>query len=306
MKKNTIIGMTIGCLMCLVACDSERTMYEGEQYVLFSDSIHYVPVTVNEDFVYEIPIGTTTTSNTDRHYIVDVDYKKTNAQEGYHYEILSRNVTIKAGQMSGAVKIKGVYDHIAYHDSLTVTLRIIGAAQEISSLYKNECEVHLIKCLPFNIHDYIGDMRMAATFPFSTSSITYNMVKTEYINDSTLLIKTPFDQNHDIKVRFHTGKDDPFDQDIEVTEQIAFTDASYGNVAMKTSSAVTSFYLPYERAFVIYADMFLPVVGSFGTYAYIFEWRSPEQAEADKNGLTTPYSRRSIMDGGFASCLTNK
>lgn len=306
MKKNNIIGMALCCLIAFTACDSERPVYEGEQYVLFTDTLHYAPVTEGDGFVYEVEIGTTTASNVDRHYIVDVNQKKSEAQEGYHYEIISRNVTIKAGEYVGTFKIKGIYENLQSNEVLAISLNIIGAEEEMNPLYRNECTVCLVKCLPFNIRDYVGDVRMAATFPFSTSNLTYTMLKTEYINDSTLRIKEPFDQNHDLVIRFHTGKDNPFDQDIEMTEQIAFTDASFGDVAMKTTTSAPSFYLPEERAFVICADVFIPAIGSFGTYTYIFEWRSPEQAEADKNGLTTPYSLKRTKDWGLHSFFTEK
>ena len=276
-------------LMTIVACDNDKIYFTGPNYVMFADSLLDMPVTENEELLFEVVIGATHTSNVDRNYIVDVDMKRTNAIEGYHFDIISRNVTIKAGERTTKVLLKGYYHHMNVEDSLAVTLCFLGNEDEFTELYNDWTNVRLHKCMPFNIDDYIGDMRMTCTFPFSTSSVTTFLVTTEKKNDSTLIVKSPFDDSHNLTLRFHTAKDDPFDTTIDMTEQIAFTDSYYGEVAMSTIEGVDSYYLPSERAFVLILNVFIPKIGSFGNYYYIFEWVTPEQAEAEKNGISNPY-----------------
>ena len=105
--------------------------------------------------------------------------KRTNAIEGYHFDILSRNVTIKAGERTGKVKLKGYYNHLSVNDSLAVTLYFVNNEEKFSELYNDWTNVRLHKCMPFNIDDYTGNMRMTCTFPFSTSSVTTFLVTTE-------------------------------------------------------------------------------------------------------------------------------
>ena len=276
-------------LITLVACDNDNVYYSGPNYVMFADSLYDMPVTEDEEALFEIPIASTQTANYDRHYMVDVDVKRTNAIEGYHFDILSRNVTIKAGERSAKVLLKGYYNHINVEDSLAVTLQFLGNEEHFSVLYNDWANIRLHKCMPFNIDDYTGNMRMTCTFPFSTSSVTKFLVTTEKKNDSTLVVKSPFDDTHDLTLKFHTAKDNPFDTTIDMVEQIAFTDSYYGEVAMSTIEGGDSYYLPSERAFVLILNVFIPKVGSFGNYYYIFEWVTPEQAEAEKNGITNPY-----------------
>ncbi len=276
-------------LISLTACEKDEIHYTGPNYVMFADSLFDMPVTENEEKTFEVIIGATHTSDIDRTYIVDVDMKRTNAIEGYHFDILSRNVTIKAGERTGKVVLKGYYNHMDVKDSLAVTLRFLDNENGFTELYNDWANIRLHKCMPFHINDYTGNMRLTCTFPFSTTQVTKFLVTTEQKNDSTLIVKSPFDDSHDLTLKFHTAKDNPFDTTIEMTEQIAFTDSYYGEVAMSTIDGVDSYYLPSDRAFVLILNVFIPKVGSFGDYYYIFEWVTPEQAEAEKNGITNPY-----------------
>ena len=107
--KKTIIYMSMLAMMLIgmTACESEKVYYEGPNYVQFSDSLLDMPVTTNEGRLFDIYGATTQSSETDRYYAVDVDLKRTNAIEGYHFDIVSRNVLIKAGERTGKVTLKG-------------------------------------------------------------------------------------------------------------------------------------------------------------------------------------------------------
>lgn len=290
---NKYISILIISCLAIVgfsSCDSEQDVhYEGVNYVLFSDSIMDMPITIDESKTFDLYIGTTTTVNYDRNYIVDVNVKKTNAIEGYHFDIISRNICIKAGERQGKVSLKGYYNNIDINDSLAITLEIIGAKFELLSMYGNSTNIQLHKCMPFNIEDYVGYMRMSATWPFNTSQITQIIVETVKKDDKTLVIKEPFDDTHDLTIKFHDAKKDPFDTTIDVGEQIAFIDANYGEIAMQTVEGTPSFYSQSERGFALYLNAFIPRVGSFGNYYYVFEWITPEEAEAEKNGISSPF-----------------
>ena len=290
MKKYSALILLLLGLMA-ASCDSqvEEIRYDGESFVLFADSQYVMPVTQANE-VFEIPVGFTTPADHDRTLAVAVDVKRSNAIEGYHFVLENPNVTIPAGQLTATVRLKGQYEHVgSVNDSLSVTLRILTQSAATSPLYGNTTQVRLQKVRPFRIEDYVGDLQLTCTFPFSTSSVTRFNVKSEKVNDSTLVVRRPFDENRDLILRFHTGRDNPFDQNIEMREQVAFTDATFGQVSMATVEGAPSYYLPEDRAFVLYLDAYLSHLGSFGAYYYIFQWISPDQALADKNGLGTLY-----------------
>lgn len=279
------------CTFLAAACTSriEDIRYEGDAFIQFSDSDYVMPVT-EKDVVFEVPVGVTAAAPYDRTVAVSVDVRNSNALEGYHFTIENNNVTIPAGRLSGTLRMHGLYDNIdSVDDSLTVTLRLLTSEQNISPIYKDAARVRIQKVRPFRIDDYVGDLQMTCTFPFSTSSVTQFYVKSVKVNDSTLLVKKPFDSTHDLTLRFHSDAANPLDQSISMVEQIAFTDNDFGQVAMRTVDGVPSYYLPENRAFVLYLEAYLVRLGTFGSYFYVFEWVTPDKVIANDNGLSTLY-----------------
>lgn len=264
-------------------------MYEGENFVQFADSEYIMPVTEDER-VFEVPVGMTTATSYDRSIAVIVDAKNSNAIEGYHFDIESHNVTVEAGKLTANVRIHANYSKIAsVNDSLVITLRILTEESNISPIYGNKTMVRLQKVRPFDIDDYVGNMQITCTFPFSLSNVTRYLVKTEKVDDHTLKIKNVFEDNRDLKIRFNEDADNPLDQSIVVKEQIAFTDNMFGPVSMMSVDGAPSYYLPEDRAFVLYMESFLSQMGSFGAYYYVFQWITPDEALAIENGLGTLY-----------------
>ena len=284
------IGAALAAMTLLLgACDSEQVYYEGGSYVLFSDTLLDMPITKGDTRLFDVTIGTTTATDYDRYYVVDVDMTQTNAIEGYHFDLLNRNVRIAAGERTGKVTLRGHYDHMEVGDSLAVTLRLLGTEGETLSCYSNSANIRLYKCMPFCIDDYVGNLKMRCTFPFSTAQITTFVIQSEKKNDSTLVLIEPFDTYHNLELNFHTAKDNPFDNDIDVKEQIAFTDLNYGEIAMSSIEGIPSYYLPFNRAFILYVNAFVPRIGSLGAYWYIFEWITAAEADAITNGISSPY-----------------
>lgn len=289
MRKAYNILLTVA-LSALAACSSqtEEITYRGENYVQFSDSTFQMPVTEDEK-VFEVPVVMSRTCAENRNVIVDIDAKNTNATEGYHFVLESRNVTIPAGQLAGKARLRASYKHLTPKDSLAITLRIVGDQSVTSPLYGNATNVRLVKCMPFHIDDYVGDMLLTCTFPFSTSATSTFLLSSEKIDETTLQVNGPFEEKRNLILNFHDGKDDPFDRNIDMREQVAFTDVTFGQVSMATVPNAPSYYIPSERAFVLYLDAYLAGMGTFGAFYYVFQWITPDEAEARRNGLSTLY-----------------
>lgn len=285
-----LAAIHLSLFISLMSCTSEmeEVVYDGKTFVQFSDSTYHMPVTENET-VFEIPVVMSTKADHDRKIIVDVDQAQTNATEGFHFTLEDRNIVIHAGENVGKVRLHPHYNHISHKDSLTVTLRIITDDKLISPIYGAKANVQLIKCLPFHIEDYVGDLLLTCSFPYSTSSTSTYLTSSRKVNDSTLLLNGPFETNRDLVLKFHTGKNNPFDRNIDMKEHVAFTDINFGQVSMATVDNAPSYYLPEERAFVLYLDAYLAGLGTFGAYYYVFQWITPDEAEARRNGLPTLY-----------------
>lgn len=282
-------AMMTGALLT-TSCSSEipEIHYDGKEFVQFGDSVYDVPVTKDEK-TFEIPVVFSNIMDIDRHVVVDVDVKNSNATEGVHFTIENRNITIPAGQNTAMVRVKGNYNNMSPRDSLAFTLNIVNHENESLKIYTRKSVVHLTKLLPFNIDDYTGDMLMTCTFPFSTSNTTTLLVESQKIDDHTLRIVAPFEDARDLVVKFHEDAEKPFDRNIDVEKQIAFTDVNYGAVSMASIEGYPSYYIPQDRAFILYMIAELEHMGSFGSFYYIFRWITPDEALARKNGLSTLY-----------------
>lgn len=277
MKKiYWIFALVVALGLTCCSEDANINVYDGHNFVQFADSEVIMPVT-EDNRVFEVAVGMNTVADYDRSVALVVDAKNSNALEGYHFTLESHNVVIPAGELATKVRIHGIYEKIgSVNDSLVVTLRILTDKDNVSQIYGNKIRVRLQKVRPFRIEDYVGDMQITCTFPYSTSAVTRYMVKTEKIDDHTLLIKKPFEDRRDMVITFTDNKEDPMKQDIHVKEQVAFTDNTFGPVSMASVDGVPSYYLPEDRAFVLYMDAFLSQMGSFGSYYYIFEWVAEE------------------------------
>ena len=122
MKKLFIGCITvITVLMGLAGCNSERTTYEGPNYLMFSDTLYRYAVQETGE-VFNVPVSATVLADYDRTFAVEVVDSISDAVEGKHYKLLSNTVTIKAGECSANVQVQGIYDNIDIDDYLTVGL----------------------------------------------------------------------------------------------------------------------------------------------------------------------------------------
>ena len=146
--KKFLIDLSLVLVLVLtligVGCKEERALYDGPNYILFSDSLYIFPVQNNEDY-FEIPISATRAYDYDRTLAVEVIDKKSNAIEKVHYALESNTVTIKAGELSTNVRVRGFYDNIAVTDSLGFSLRLVSEEDTQWDIYGIDANVLLKK-----------------------------------------------------------------------------------------------------------------------------------------------------------------
>ena len=76
--------------------------------------------------------------------------------EGRHFSLESNTVTIKAGERTANVRIRGIYDNIEVTDSLGMVLQLVSKEESKWELYGTETKVILEKVCPFDIHLFEG------------------------------------------------------------------------------------------------------------------------------------------------------
>ena len=117
MKKNNFYSFVMILLMAtaIISCNEGGIAYNSnKEYVMFADSLVVIPVTENAEKYYEIKIGTNRAVDFDVTYPIEVVSNKSLALDGVHFDIDTRNVTIKAGETKGSFLMKGNYAKIDF------------------------------------------------------------------------------------------------------------------------------------------------------------------------------------------------
>lgn len=277
--------------LLITGCDSEQYFYSGPEYVLFEDSTHVFGVDgAKEENLFEITMGATTVADVDRNFSVEINLEKTNAIEGVHFDVVTPNIVIKAGERIGKVTLRGYYDKIQRQDNLGVCLRLIADEQKKFEKYGDETHVSLVKCNPFDINNFVGRVCLLATFPFSNQLVTLYR-ETELKNDSTVILKDMFQRGMSVEVVFHHNN--ALDDLISIKEQDAFVDSNYGLVRLRGIKQYPSYYNSPDRFFVLYMEAYVPRFGSFGPQQFILRWMSEEEYEMTQNQI--PYLQPQSM-----------
>lgn len=291
MKKLLLSPFFVALLFIssLTSCSNEPTMYSGNEYAMFADSVVYMPVTPDPEFVFEVPVAITKPQNEDKSFGVEVVIKKSNAIEGVHYQLITPNVTIKAGETTASVKLAGLYDKIVYGEKLQVSLKLLAAKDEVWDLYGQETRVMIIKCPDFDIQKFEGNIRFFGAFPFSTNMINF-LATTASKDENTLLVKGTFSTKYDLQLRFLSNKENPFEDRVIVKEQVIMVDPSYGQIWARTVDQSRSYYITEAGSIFLFLELYVPNMGSFGVHPYIIRWITQAEADAVNNSTGTPMS----------------
>lgn len=288
MKRIFIVLSTfVAAVVALSGCDSskDRTTYCGPEYVMFSDTLSYFPVSNSEDY-FHVHVGSTVACDYDRTFAVEVDDKNSNVIENKHYVIESNCVTIKAGERAADIKIRGLYENIGKTDSLSLTLRLIAEDKVIWDLYGAKTRIEMMKACPFDINAFSGYCKLTSSF-FSDymTNTDFRLVKTEPVNEeNAIVIHDFFYKGYDIELEFDTS--DPLEPFVEMDNQILGSTAEAfgtihgdGKLRIKQPTTYVSYYNVCQSFVFQYVTIYVEGKGTVGTYINILEWISDEEAE---------------------------
>lgn len=269
----------------LAGCQAEKTTYEGPDYILFSADSHTLGILDSEEW-FEIPISATRTANEERTIGVEVVASETSAIEGLHYILESNTLTIPKGELTTAVRIKGLAENIDINSMLSIKLRLVIDPELVWDAYGIESEVLLQKCCPFDINNFTGYAKITSTWTMQYMNAKARLVRTERDPEdkSAIIVKDMFYDGYDIRLRLNS--DDRLNPTVELAEQVLGTTGEafgtiYGNgkLMMAEPTGYTSYYGTCENFLVLYSMMYVDGVGVVGTYVNIFEWISDLEAE---------------------------
>lgn len=275
----------IALLGLLAGCQAEKTTYEGPDYILFSADSHTLGILDSEEW-FEIPISATRTANEERTIGVEVVAAESSAIEGLHYILESNTLTIPKGELTTAVRIKGLAENIDINSMLSIKLRLVIDPELVWDAYGIESEVQLQRCCPFDINNFTGYAKITSTWTMQYMNAEARLVRTERDPEdkSAIIVKDMFYDGYDIGLKLNS--EDRLNPTVTLTEQVLGTTGEafgtiYGNgkLMMAEPTGYTSYYGTCENFLVLYTMMYVDGVGVVGTYVNIFEWISDLEAE---------------------------
>lgn len=279
-KHLLIISMALS----LFACKAERTTYQGDNYILFSQKEHTFGVIDNYEW-FEIPISATRTADYDRNIGVEVIYAESDAIEGLHFVIEDNTVTIPAGKLTTALRIRGIAENIAVGIAPKVVFGLVLNEEDVWDSESTRSEVTLQRCCPFDINNFAGYAKVTSTWLMQYMNSDSRLVSTEVdAASNSVTIKSMFYDGYDIKVTLDS--DDRLAPRVNLEQQtLGSTGEAFGTIygngklMMMEPTGYTSYYGTCENFMVLYTTMYVENVGTVGTYVNIFEWISNEEAE---------------------------
>ena len=296
MKKNILLGRvaSFAMLATFTGCHEEYTLYQGNEYIMFADTLTVLGVENSEE-VFDIAIAATTVSDKDRTVAVEVIDKYSNAIEGLHYTIESNTVIIKAGEMVGNLRIKGIAENLTVDYDPEIMLHLITGEEHHWDLYNADTtRVVLRKVCPFDINAFSGYAMITSTFLYNYVGSYNRLIQTEVdpTEENTIIMKDFYYDGYDVKLRFTA--DDPLNPLIEMDDQpLVTTGEAFGTVYgdgmlhIYQPTNYVSYYSACEKFIYQYITLWVPGMAAgtntVGTFIHAIEWISDDEARVLKN-----------------------
>lgn len=284
--KNLYVALFVLLLTSIVGCEPERTTYDGPNYIMFSAERHDLGI-IDSDEWLEIPITATRTADHDRNVGVEIIAARSSAIEGVHFTIESTTVTIPAGKLTTALRIKGNPDAISVSDNLGITLNLAIEEENVWEEYGTETEVYLHKCCPLDMNAFTGYAVLTSTWAMQYMNVESLLVKThlDETTPNTIVVESMFYEGYDIRITLKN--DNRLEPLIEMPEAqvVGSTGEAFGTIygngklMMMQPADSGSYYSPCEGFLLLYVTMYVEEVGTVGTYANVLEWISEDEAE---------------------------
>ena len=299
MSKKIIFSAIVSLIsfVCFTSCEEERTVYSGQQYIMFADTLSVIGVEDNGEYA-DIYISATKAMDKDQTLAVEVIEQESSAIEGVHYTIESNTVVIKAGELSTSIRIRGHYENLTVDENLPeIKLRLISPEETQWNLYESkglETKVMLQKVCPFDIHAFTGYAMITSTFLYNYVGGYNRLIKTEVdsTEENTIIMRDFYYDGYDVKLRFTT--DDPLNPLIEMDDQPLVTTGEafgtkYGDgmLHIYQPSNYVSYYSACEKFIYQYITLWVPGMAAgtntVGTFIHAIEWISDDEARVLMN-----------------------
>ena len=202
MSVKRIVAICIAFL--LSACRADYTVNVNPDIVMFSQENYTLGVMDSEEWL-EIPISATKVVDYDRNIGVEVLWSESSAIEGLHYVVESNTLTIPKGELTTALRIRGIAENIAVGEELTICFNLVLDQENVSEIYGTRSEVKLQRCCKFDINNFVGYAKITSTWTMQYMNSDARLVRTELgKKENSIVVKDMFYSREDYRVEQRT------------------------------------------------------------------------------------------------------
>ena len=283
------IAMSFAAVMALNACQERYVTYEGDEYVMFADTLAVYPVMEGAD-QFSIPVVSTVVRDYDRTFGVEVIDKLSNAIERKHYSLESNTITIKAGETRADVKVRGHYANIGEADSLGFALQLVMKDELVMPLYGKQTKAVIMKTGKFDRSKFTGYCVLSSMFlqNYSQDGGYNRLVYTEPhpTLKNTVICRNWLKDGYDVELTFND--EDPLMPVVTMARTVAgdqgsFFGTSYGQwgdkLYVRSSNLAQSIFYPLGGYLYIWTEFSVDEYGIVGDFYNVMQWVTDEEAE---------------------------
>ncbi|WP_430813401.1 hypothetical protein [Carboxylicivirga sp. RSCT41] len=214
-------------LLLLGACQENNIeLYDGPSQIHFTETNSSVLVDESEPLV-NIPVGVTKAVDVDRQFTVQVDTDESTAIEGVGFELLSPQITIKAGEVLGEVQVRCLYAGAEPNGQL-LKMNLTAANDQSVADFQNAYYLELYKYCEFNQSEFIGIFHVTET-DYWQNTYEYEVEATAGDDPYSIYVSGLWGVPEKVKIAF-----DRKEASCSIPAQYFFDDANYENAWIRS------------------------------------------------------------------------
>ena len=283
------MAISFAAVMAFSACQERYVTYEGDEYVMFADTLAVYPVMEGAE-EFSIPVVSTVVRDYDRTFGVEVIDRLSNAIERKHYSLESNTITIKAGETRADVKVRGHYENIGEADSLGFALQLVMKDELVMPLYGKQTKAVIMKTGKFDRSKFTGYCVLSSMFlqNYSQNGGYNRLVYTEPhpTLNNTIICRNWLKDGYDVELTFND--EDPLMPVVTMARTVAgdqgsFFGTSYGQwgdkLYVRSSNLAQSIFYPLGGYLYIWTEFSVDEYGIVGDFYNVMQWVTDEEAE---------------------------
>ena len=283
------IAISFAAVMAFSACQERYVTYDGDEYVMFADTLAVYPVMEGAE-EFSIPVVSTVVRDYDRTFGVEVIDRLSNAIERKHYSLESNTITIKAGDTRADVKVRGHYENIGEADSLGFALQLVMKDELVMPLYVKQTKAVIMKTGKFDRSKFTGYCVLSSMFlqNYSQNGGYNRLVYTEPhpTLNNTIICRNWLKDGYDVELTFND--EDPLMPVVTMARTVAgdqgsFFGTSYGQwgdkLYVRSSNLAQSIFYPLGGYLYIWTEFSVDEYGIVGDFYNVMQWVTDEEAE---------------------------